>query len=164
MLSRISASLNEAAQVLGENTAAGKAAAIAATTIDTYRSATAAYAGMVESIPGPGGVAAGFVAAAISVAAGLANVKKILAVKTKGGGGDASTGGASTGTPAQFNIIGSSQANELGGKFGKQTGVIKAQVVSSEVSSAQALDRNRVEQSVFLSLLPFIGIFLSTFI
>ena len=60
--------------------------------MDTYQSATSSYKGMVEAIPGPAGVAAGFAAAAVSVASGLANVKKILAVKVpKGGSGGGGT-------------------------------------------------------------------------
>lgn len=83
---------NQAADLLGKNTVAGKALAVAATTVDTFKSATSAYAGMVKAIPGPGGIAAGFAAATISVAAGLANVKKILSVKVPGkdGGGSGS--------------------------------------------------------------------------
>ena len=67
------------AQLAGEASAVGKAAAIAQTTIDTYSSATAAYSAMAGiPIVGP---ALGAVAAGVAVAAGLANVKKILAVK-----------------------------------------------------------------------------------
>ena len=85
------------AQLLGEQSAAGKAFAIAQTLIDTWRSAQAAFTGMVTSIPGPIGIAAGVVAAAAAVAMGLANVKKILAVKTpKGGGGGGGAGSVST--------------------------------------------------------------------
>lgn len=76
----------------GESTAIGKAAAVALTTIDTFKSATAAFSGMVSAIPGPVGIAAGFAAATAAVAAGIANVKKILSVKLpKGSGGGSST-------------------------------------------------------------------------
>lgn len=73
---------SQIASILGEESAAGKAVAIAATTIDTYRAAQSAYTGMVAAIPGPVGIALGAVAAAASVVSGLANVKKIVAVKT----------------------------------------------------------------------------------
>jgi chromosome segregation ATPase len=94
--------------IFGETTAAGKAAAIAATTIDTFRSATAAYSGMVSAIPGPVGIAAGIVAAAASVAMGIANVKKILAVKTDGSGGGSADAGSS-GPSAATAVMGASQ-------------------------------------------------------
>jgi len=149
------ATLNQAAELLGEQTAAGKAAAIASTTISTYESATKAYAAL-SGIPivGP---ALGAVAAGIAVAAGLANVKKILAVKTpKGGGGGSapSAGGQPTapglGSAAAFNLIGQSPTNALAQTIGGRDSVIKAQVVSTEVATAMALDRNRIEQSIFL--------------
>ena len=75
----------------GEATALGKAAAIAETTINTYKSATSAYSAMA-GIPYVGPVL-GAIAAAAAVAAGLANVKKIMAVKNPNGG-DKSAGGA----------------------------------------------------------------------
>lgn len=68
------------ATIFGEQTALGKAAAIAETTINTYKSATGAYSAL-SPIPvvGP---ALGIAAAGAAIAAGLANVKKILAVDT----------------------------------------------------------------------------------
>ena len=75
--------------IAGEGTAIGKAAAVAETTINTYKAATGAYASLA-SIPyvGP---ALGAAAAAAAVVAGLANVKKILAVQNPNGG-DKATG------------------------------------------------------------------------
>lgn len=70
------------ATILGKESAAGKAIAIAQTTIETYKSAVSAYAGMVQAVPGPVGIALGAVAAAASVATGIANVKKITSTKT----------------------------------------------------------------------------------
>lgn len=91
------------ASIFGEQTAIGKAAAIAETTINTYRGATAAYAALAGvPVVGP---ALGIVAAAAAVAAGLRNVKKILSVKSglpgdTGGGATVPTGGgAPTSTP-----------------------------------------------------------------
>lgn len=74
--------MKNAAKIAGEQTAAGKGLAVAATTIDTYQSAVAAYKSMVGiPIVGPGLAAA---AAAAAITAGLANVKSILAVDTSG--------------------------------------------------------------------------------
>jgi len=68
------------ASILGENSKAGKAAAIAQATIDTYKAATSAYASLaIIPIVGPG---LGVIAAAAAIAAGVQNVKKITAVKT----------------------------------------------------------------------------------
>ena len=78
LVDALGATLSNASALLGENTAAGKGLAIAATTISTFQSSVDAYKGMVKAIPGPAGVAAGAVAAAASVATGLATVKKFL--------------------------------------------------------------------------------------
>ena len=66
------------ATILGENTKAGKAAAIAQTTIDTYVAAQKAFNSLVET-PFVGPVL-GAAAAAAAIVAGLARVKKISAV------------------------------------------------------------------------------------
>ena len=67
------------ASILGKESAAGKAAAIAQTTIDTYQGATAAYKSLA-GIPIVGPVLGG-IAAAAAVAGGIANVKKIASTK-----------------------------------------------------------------------------------
>lgn len=64
------------ATILGKESAAGKAMAVAQTTIDTYQSATAAYKSMAGiPVVGP---ALGAVAAGAAVVSGIGNVKKIL--------------------------------------------------------------------------------------
>ena len=79
-LGKISSTLKNVAKAIGEHTVAGKAAAIAAVTIDTYMSATAAFKSLA-GIPVVGPVL-GAVAAAAAIVAGLKNVKAIMAVKT----------------------------------------------------------------------------------
>lgn len=147
--------LKQAASLLGESTDAGKAAAIAAATIETYQSAVSSY-NSLSGIPivGP---ALGAVAAGVAVAAGIANVKKILAVKTpKGGGGGAApsmagagAGGAAGASSApQFNVVGNSGVNQLAGIMAnnEQTPV-KAYVVPSDVTTGQSLDRNIIRNA-----------------
>lgn len=74
--------LNSLSTIIGEQTAVGKAAAVAATTIDTYQSATAAYKAMAGiPVVGP---ALGAAAAAAAVISGIANVKRILSVSKDG--------------------------------------------------------------------------------
>ena len=68
--------------ILGEESKAGKAFAVAQATIDTYKAANAAYAAMSGiKFVGP---ALGIAAAAAAVASGIANVKKILEVPDDG--------------------------------------------------------------------------------
>jgi len=82
------------ATIFGENSAIGKAAAVAQTTINTYAAAMAAYKSLAGvPVVGP---ALGIAAAAAAVAAGIANVKKIMEVKS-GLPGD--TGGGSVSMP-----------------------------------------------------------------
>lgn len=67
------------ATILGKETAAGKAAAIAQTTIDTYSAATSAYKAMAGiPVVGP---ALGAIAAAAAVASGLQTVRQITATQ-----------------------------------------------------------------------------------
>lgn len=75
-LSLVANYLNEFSQLVGSNTEFGKLAASAATLINTYQSARAAFASQV--IPGdPSSLARGIAAAAFAVASGLAAVAKI---------------------------------------------------------------------------------------
>jgi len=92
----------------------------------------------------------------INAAAGIASIlaQTISAASNtlKGGdtGGATPGGGGSAGASqaASFNLVAQTPANQT--VLGGRESVVKAQVVSTEVSSAQALDRNRVEQSIFL--------------
>lgn len=141
------------ASLAGENTALGKTLAVASTTIKTYESATNAYSGMTESIPGPVGIAAGIVAAAASVAMGISNVQKILAVKTPsgGGGGGAPSGGGGAPPPANFNVVGASSTNQLAETINASNKAsdkpMKAYVVSGDVTTGQTLDSKIVKNA-----------------
>lgn len=80
-LNLTSQALGNVSKLLGENSTAGKAAAIAQTTIDTYMAAQKAY--LSQLVPGdPTGPVRGAISAAMAVASGLANVKKITSTKT----------------------------------------------------------------------------------
>lgn len=119
-----------------------KAANIASATIDTYKGAASAFAAT------PGGIIIKSLAAGAAITAGLLNVKKIASQKfdsggsASGGGSTPSIGGGSTPQSIQpsFNIVGDSGVNQLEALKSQPS---KAYVVSGEVTSAQALDRNR---------------------
>ena len=124
---------------------------IAMATIDTIKGAVSAFTGMTNTIPGPVGLALGAVAAAGVVASGVANVKKITSTQFEGGGGvSASTGDGVSGSvgqasnPASFNVVGNSNTNQLMEGLNNQQPV-KTYVVSSDVTSAQSLDRNQIK-------------------
>jgi hypothetical protein len=144
MLQAISGGLALAADELGQSTAAGKAAAVASATINTY----AAIAGQLKAfsgVPVPGFAIAQAIVTGVT---GLLQVKKILAVQVPGGGG----GGASVGSvgaapaaqaPPQFNVVGTSGTNQIAQSLGNQAPV-KAYVVANDVTTQQSMDRNIV--------------------
>ena len=88
-LDAVGNALSAFSQLAGENTVAGKAMAVASTSINTFESAMLAYRNG-QMVPGPAGIVIGIASAAAAVATGLGNIKKILSVKVPGKG----TGGA----------------------------------------------------------------------
>lgn len=87
--------LGNLSAIVGKDTVAGKAFAVAKATIDTYQSAVSAYKSLV-GIPVIGPTLA-TIAAAAAVASGIATVKKIVSVQVPGGPGGA--GGSIPTTP-----------------------------------------------------------------
>ena len=142
--------LNNLSTILGKESAAGKAAAIAAATISTYESATKSY-NSLAGIPiiGP---ALGFAAAGAAIAGGIANVKQIASTKTPNGGGASvpsiqTPRGAGAAAPS-FNIVGQGGTNQLAESIGNQEKQpVKAYVVSNDVTTAQSMERNIVESA-----------------
>ena len=124
-----------------------KATNIATATIDTFMSAQSAYKSLV-GVPVVGPVIAP-IAAAGAIAAGLMNIKKIKATQFEGGTPptDSSVPTPPTGgepQAPQFNVVGNNGMNQLAQL---QQQPIQAYVVSSEMTSAQALERNRINNA-----------------
>ena len=142
--------VQQAAEILGKETAAGKALAAAGALFSTYESATKSY-NALAGIPvvGP---ALGIAAAGLAVTNGLANVKQILAVKVagqSGGGGANGAAGGAASSPA-FNLTGRSNVNQLQTGIDQQeTAPVRAFVVSQDVTSQQAADRATRSQASF---------------
>jgi len=128
-----------------------KAANIASATIDTYKSATSAFASAGNPILGA-------VMAAIAVAAGLINIKKISSTTFDGGAG-ASAGGGGSATASvpsmnpqtQMFASGNGQANNLSSTNNglQNQPVIKAVVVESEITASQN-KMNKIKESATL--------------
>ena len=146
--------LGQAQSLLGEATAAGKAAGVAKALIDTYQSATSSY-NSLSGIPvvGP---ALGAAAAGLAVANGLANVKQIVSVKVPGqsgggaGGNNISGGGGRQAAQPAFNLVGRSNVNQLQtGIEQQETAPVRAFVVSSNVTTQQEADRATQSQASF---------------
>lgn len=144
------ATLSGLSDLLGKETAAGKAAAVASATISTFLSAQKAYESTV-GIPIVGPILAP-INAALAIAGGIKSVKSILAVKTPNGGGGGSApaingpagGSAPLAAAPSFNVVGTSGQNQIAQSLGNQAPV-KAYVVSGDVTTAQSLDRNIVK-------------------
>lgn len=146
---RGAALLTNISDLIGKDTAAGKIAAVAATTINTYAAAQAAFLNAQKnpiSILGP---AYPYISAGLAIAGGLKNVQAILSVPTPssgGGGGSApsSSAGMGSGPSApQFNVVGASSTSQLAQSISTQTGTpVQAYVVANDVTTAQALNRN----------------------
>lgn len=143
----VSQGFSNLSNILGKETAAGKTAAIAGATIDTFESATSSF-NSLSGIPiiGP---ALGAAAAGAAIASGLATVKQIAATKVPGGGGSANGSVSAPPVPSippAFNIVGASETNQLADAIGGQSQQpVQAYVVANDVTTAQSLQNNIVE-------------------
>ena len=148
---KISSTLKNVAKAIGEHTVAGKAAAVVSTTIDTYMSATAAFASLAK-IPVVG-VPLGIAAAAAAVVAGFKNVKSILAVKTPAiPSGSSEPGfidipspaGGGVGSMGSIPTINQMDTPDLGGGGGggvdRASGdtIVRAYVVETDITNSQS--------------------------
>ena len=142
--------LGNISKAVGENTKAGKAAAAAASLINTYQGITAELATKTAT---PFGFALKLANIAATAAIGFKSVKDILKTDPKSTTGGSTTAPTSSGgrptsepLPPAFNIVGASDTNQLASAIGGQAQQpVKAFVVSNDVSTAQELDRNIVE-------------------
>ena len=123
---------------------AQKAFNLASALTNTYLAVTAALANKKELFPGQR-----FVEAGLAGAAGAVQVAKIAKTQFTSSASSADTGGGGGGGGAtaptmsapQFNVVGQSGVNQLA-SLNQQP--IQAYVVSGQVTSQQALDRNRL--------------------
>ena len=149
------ATLGRIVQLAGQGSAIGKAAALANATISGIEGVQNAYTTAQKSpitalFPGYPFVQAG-IAAAFS-AAQIASIVSTPKPDVSGGGGASASApnvpSAPASAPPAFNVVGESPENQLAQTIeGRQQEPIKAFVVSNEVSNAQALDRNIIEQA-----------------
>jgi hypothetical protein len=134
--------VGQLAQLLGKNTAAGKAAAIAEATINTYLSASKAYSAMSSIPPAP---LFGAIAAGVATAAGIKNIREIAKVQVPGGygGGSAipsiSAPNVSSTAPIRPMLPLTQTITQLPANTINQMGSanIRAYVVESDITSGQ---------------------------
>ena len=149
-LQETGAALTNLSQIVGKETAAGKAIGIATATINTFQGASEALK-QKSTLPSPFDVVAKIANVAAVIATGLKTVKSIASVKVPNAGGGGGGGGASTPSapslpaaqPPAFNVVGQGGTNQLAQVIGDQTQQpIQAYVVANDVTSAQSLQRN----------------------
>lgn len=134
-----SSAMNSFAKLVGENSKEGKALSVAATLISTYSSAQKAYESQFTPIPTPDSPIRGTIAAAAAVASGLANVKAIMKVDSKG---ETSAGAKPSVQAPSFNVVGTSSTDQLAQAVsGKVNEPLKAYVVGKDITNQQELDR-----------------------
>ena len=141
LLKATSDSLDIASDIVGKNTAAGKAMAVASALINTYQGISAGVKlGYPQAIPA-------VLAASVT---GFKAVKSILAVKTPGSSGGGGGGSISAPAPVapSFNVVGPSGANQIAQSIGGQNQQpLKAYVVGGDVTTQQGLNRNIVSNA-----------------
>lgn len=140
---------NQIAQLAGEDSKVGKAMAIASATISGVEGVQNAYSTAQKSPITAFFPAYPIVQAGLAGAIAIKNISAIKSVKTGAAGGGGGGGATSVSAPAaqapSFNVVGSSGSNQLAEAIGGQEKQpIKAFVVSSDVTTAQSLDRNIV--------------------
>lgn len=149
LFSKTSETLSKGADLLGKNTAAGKAMAAAAALINTYQGITAELATKTVT---PFEIGLKIANVAIIAATGFKAVQDIVSVQIPGGGGGggggAQGGSAPSMTAPSFNTVGSSSTNQLAQTIGSQAQTPQRTfVVASDVSTAQAMDRNIISNA-----------------
>ena len=125
--------------IIGQETAAGKAIAIASATIDTYLSASTIFKQASKNPITVVNPAYPYLMAAPAVLGGIARVKQIASVSIpRGGGGSASMPNMSSAAPmppqlptAQITQLNQQTINDIGNQ------AVRAYVVESDVTSSQ---------------------------
>lgn len=130
--------LNSMADLVGKDTAKGKALGIASATINTFVGATQALGGKVPA-PEPFATIIRIAQAGVIVASGIKSIKEIAKAKVPSGGGGGSVPSPSVSAPSisnQLPTLGTSPLTSIEKMFDNQK-PLKAYVVESEVTGTQ---------------------------
>ena len=144
---------NQIAQLAGEDSKVGKAFAIASATISGVEGVQNAYSTAQKSPITVAFPAYPIVSAGLAAAVAVKNIATIKRQDPSGRGASASPSKPSgipptPSIPPAFNIVGASGTNQLADAIGGQTQQpVQAFVVSSEVTTAQELDRNIIDDA-----------------
>jgi len=136
-------------EIAGRGSKVGKAVAIAQATISGYEGVQNAYTTAQKSPITVGFPAYPYVQAGLAGAFSLLQIKKIASTDPSGKGGSpnmGSGGGGGGGQAPSFNVVGNSGVNQIAQTLGAQQ-PIQAYVVANNVTTAQGLDRNIVQNA-----------------
>jgi hypothetical protein len=138
--------LGQFSELLGRQTAEGKALAVAQATINAYLAISEVWKAP-NPYPEPFGTATKVASTVVVGAAAFKSISDILAVQVPGGSGGG--GGSAAAPPAtpRFNVVGTSGANQIAQTLGGDLPPVKAYVVANDVTSAQSLNRNIVSSA-----------------
>jgi hypothetical protein len=141
LLRGTSDALAQASDIIGKETGAGKALAVASALMNTYQGISAGVKlGYPQAIP----------AVAMATMTGFSAVKNIMAVKVPKSGGSGGNSPISTGSASapSFNVVGQSGANQLAQSIGGQMNrPIQAFVVGQDVTTQAGLNRSIVQNA-----------------
>ena len=132
-------------EIAGEGSKVGKALAVAQATINGYQAVQNAFTTASASPVTTLFPAYPFIQAGLAGAFSALQIKKILSTDPQKGGGNVSSSGSGGGqapSAPSFNLVGGTGINQIAQGLGQQQQPIQAYVVSGNVTSAQALDRN----------------------
>ena len=144
---------NQISQLAGEDSKVGKAFAIASATISGVEGVQNAYSTAQKSPITTVFPAYPIVSAGLAAAVAVKNIATIKKQDPSGKGASASPQKPSgipptPSIPPAFNVVGASGTNQLADAIGGQTQQpVQAYVVSSEVTTAQELDRNIIDDA-----------------
>lgn len=132
--------------IAGEGSKIAKAAAIGQATVAGVQSTIEAYKTAAASPITTVFPAYPVIQAALAAGFAATNISKIKSTNMSGGGG--SIAAAVPSAPPAFNVVGSSPVNQLAETIGGESQKpIKAFVTSGDVTTAQSLDRNIIENA-----------------
>lgn len=143
----IGSAANAFSDLIGKNTVAGKIAAVAATTINTYEAAWSIFKNASKnpaSIPFP---AYPYIQAGLAIVAGLKTVNDIVKVKTPGGGGSGGSAPSAPTLQAPAAPLAPTQAstsldqntiNNIGNAAAGGVNAVRAYVVEEDSAAAAA--------------------------
>jgi hypothetical protein len=138
-------------EVAGKGSKIGKGLAIAQATISGIEGVQNAYSTAQKSPITAGFPAYPVIQAGLAGAFSALQIKKIMSTDPSGKSAPSAVGGGGGGggsAPApQFNLVGSTGVNQIASQIGQDQQPQRAYVVSSDVTTQQALDRNTVQNA-----------------